>query len=320
MKTLRFFSLVLLLSISGICHAEVVNSVLVLVGNIPITSIDFASRKEHLENIAKMEKRKITDKDVYDDLINECVLNIKAQEYKIIVTDREIAREMDRIREANKIPDIKTFESLVEKQGMSIYEYKLSLKKQIIMQNLYSVAVQSEQISDEEADAYYAKSKGDERKYFEADTSVQIGWIFFSAKTFGEKKEKSELASQVRTMAANGQNFATLARTYSDDSRSKNNGGNLGYYTFVDLNTKKLSAPVSTALRMASSGSRVNTVTAVQESVGQGFWIAKILDIKKNEESIRRRVKNYLGEKNVVSAFANWLESEKEKIPVKTFQ
>ncbi len=320
MKTLRFFSLMLLLSISSICHAEVVNSVLMLVGNIPITSIDFASRKGHLETIAKMEKRKITDKDVYDDLINECVLNIKAQEYKIIVTDREIEREMDRIREINKIPDLKTFESLVEKQGMSVYEYRLSLRKQIIMQNLYGVAVQNEQISDEEADAYYAKSKGDEKKYFEADTTVQVGWIFFSAKTFSEKKEKSELAKEVRIMAVNGQNFATLARRYSDDNRTKNNGGNLGYYALSDLNTKKLLAPVATALRLANSGSRVNTVTTVQESVGQGFWVAKILDIKKNEESIRRRVKNYLGEKNVINSFANWIESEKEKIPVKTFQ
>ncbi len=320
MKKNKFIVLLLLfVSISSICHAEVVNSVLVLVGNIPITSIDFASRKVHLETLAKMERKKITDKDVYDDLITERVLSIKAQEYKIIVSDREIEREMDRIREANRIPDLKTFETLIEKQGMNVYEYRLSLKKQIIMQNLYGVAIQNEQISDEEADAYYAKSKGDERKYFEADTSVQVGWIFFSAKTFSEKKEKSELAKEVRIMAVNGQNFANLARTYSDDSRTKNNGGNLGYYSLSDLNTKRLSAPVSAALRMVNSGSNKNAVTTVNENVGQGFWIAKILEIKKDEASIRRRVKNYLGEKNVEKSFANWIESEKQKIPIKTF-
>ncbi len=318
---IRLKLLVLLISvcISNICHAEVVNSVLVLVGNIPITSIDFASRKEYMTALAKMEKRKITDDDVYKDLIDERVLNIKALENKIIVSDREVEREMDRIREANKISDIKTFESLIEKQGMNVYEYRLSLKKQIIMQNLYGIAVQSENISDEEADAYYAKSKGDEKKYFEMDTSVQVGWIFFSAKTFGEKKEKSELAKEVRLKMVSGQNFTTLARTYSDDSRTKNSGGNLGYYSLSDLNTKKLSAPVSAALRMVNSGSQKNAVTSVQEIVGQGFWVAKILDVKKDQDSIRRRVKNFLGEKNVEKSFQNWIESEKEKIPVKTF-
>ncbi len=319
MKTLRLSFLLLLMSISSICYAEVVNSVVALVGNMPITSIDFASRKAHLESLAKMEKRKITDKDVYDDLIIERVLNIKAKEYSIFITDREVEREMDRIREANKIPDMKTFESLIKQQGMDVDEYRLSLKKQIIMQNLYGVAVQNEQISNEEADAYYAKSKGDERKYFELDTSIQVGWIFFSAKTFGEKKEKSELANEVRAMAAKGQNFATLTRTYSDDSRTKNSGGNLGYYTLADLNTKRLPTHVSAALRMANSGSGKNTVSSVNESVGQGFWIIKILDIKKDEDSIRRRVKNYLGEKNVEKSFANWIQTEKEKIPVKTF-
>lgn len=318
MRILRLL-FVLLLSISSISHGEVVNSVVALVGNIPITSIDFASRKAHLEMLAKMEKKRITDKDVYDDLITERVLHLKAQEYKIIITNREVEREMDRIREANKIPDMKTFESLIKQQGMDIDEYKLSLKKQIIMQNLYGVAVRSEQVSDAEADAYYAKSKGDEKKYFELDTSVQVGWIFFSAKTFGEKREKSELAAEVRAMASKGQNFANLARSYSDDARTKNNGGNLGYYMLSDLNTKRLPTHVSAALRMANSGSSKNAVSAVNESVGQGFWIIKILDIKKDQDSIRRRVKNYLSEKNVEKSFANWIQTEKEKIPVKTF-
>ncbi len=195
MKVLKAFLFFII--ISSASYAEVVNSVLVVVDNIPITTIDFLSRKKYLTTLAAMEKKKITDKEVYDDLIKESVLNIKAKEYNITVTDREIEREMDRIRKANNITDLKTFESVLEKQGMSIAEYKKSIRKQIIIQNLYGVAIQHEQVTDEEADAYYAKSKGDERKYFEADTAVEVGLVFLNAKTFGEKKEKTETAAEV---------------------------------------------------------------------------------------------------------------------------
>nr|WP_241883731.1 peptidylprolyl isomerase [Brachyspira hyodysenteriae] len=41
--------------------------------------------------------------------------------------------------------------------------------------------------------------------------------MFFKAATFTEKGEKQELASKVRGMAARGQDFAELAKQYSED-------------------------------------------------------------------------------------------------------
>ena len=310
----------LLLFISSILYGEVVNSVLVTVGNVPITTMDFNSRKKYLIVLGRMEGKKITDEDVYVDLIDEKVLKIKAEEYGIQVHDREIEREMDRIRKSNNIPDIKTFEKAIMAQGMDIDEYKSSIKKQIIIQNLYGVAIKPTEITDKEADAYYIKSKGDERRYFESDTSVQVAWIFFKAKTFSEKKDKSELSTSVRKMAINNSDFASLARKYSNDSRTKDNGGNLGYYLISDVSTKRLPLHLSRALNMVNSGYKRGSVSKVGETVGQGFWIVKILDVKKNEDAIRSRVKNYLGEQNIEKSFETWIDDESKKISIKRFE
>ncbi len=310
----------LLLFISSILYGEVVNSVLVTVGNVPITTMDFNSRKKYLIVLGRMEGKKITDEDVYVDLIDEKVLKIKAEEYGIQVHDREIEREMDRIRKSNNIPDIKTFEKAIMAQGMDIDEYKSSIKKQIIIQNLYGVAIKPTEITDKEADAYYIKSKGDERRYFESDTSVQVAWIFFKAKTFSEKKDKSELSASVRQMAINNSDFSSLARKYSDDSRTKDSGGNLGYYLISDVSTKRLPLHLSRALNMVNSGYKRGSVSKVGETVGQGFWIVKILDVKKNEDAIRSRVKNYLGEQNIEKSFETWIDDESKKISIKRFE
>ncbi len=236
----------LLILTSAVLYSEVITSVVATVGNLPITSMDFASRKKYLNAMARMQGKRITDEDVYKDLITEKILDLKAREYKIEILDREIQREIDRIRESNNIANMADFEKAIAEQGMDIDEYKASIRKQMIMQNLYGLAIKPVEVSNEDADAYYAKSKGDERKYFEIDTSVQVGWIFFAAKTFGEKSEKSKLANTVQAQAAKQSNFASLAAQYSDDRATKNNGGNLGYYSISDISTRRLPTHITT--------------------------------------------------------------------------
>lgn len=300
-------------------NADVVNSIVVVVANMPVTTYDFENRRAFMRAHARGNKKTVTDEDVYKDLIEEKVMEIKLIQYGFEIDEREVVRELERIMESNNIPNMKTFEALIKAEGMDFNEYKISIRRQIAMQNLFGVASSNMEVTDAEADKYYASATKEEKAFFEGDTSVQLSWIFFKANSFTEKAEKEALARQVYNEAIKGADFAELARKYSDDDQNKNSGGNLGYYFISDLMTRRLPSQISTPLTMVKNGSKAGTVTKVGETVGRGFWIVKITDIKIDINSIRNKVKNYLYEKNAQTSFDKWLEAETERLSVIRF-
>ena len=186
------------------------------------------------------------------------------------------------------------------------------------MENLYGLVVNNTEISDKEADEFYNSTK--DKSAFEADTLVKLSWIFFKAATFTEKGEKQELASKVRGMAARGQDFAELAKQYSEDEATRKNGGDLGYNLLYDAGKRSLPAQINAGLNLAKRGYKVGTVSSVRELVGKGFYIVKIMEIEKDMESIRTRVKNYLSESRMRESFIKWLDEETKRVSVQIYK
>ncbi len=149
---------------------------------------------------------------------------------------------------------------------------------------------------------------------------MDLSWILFKAATFKEKGEKQELAGKVRNMAARGLDFAELAKKYSDDEATKNNGGSLGYNLLFDAGKRSLPAQINAGLNLAKRGYKEGTVSSVRELVGKGFYIVKIVAIEKDMESIRARVKNYLAESRMRESFIKWLDEETKRVSVQIYK
>lgn len=302
---------------NNILFGDVVNSIVGIVGSMPITYEDFISRKTFLNMQAKSMGHNINDDLVYKDLVEERIMYLKLQEYNYTIEENDVSRRLDSIAKQYNMT-LDQFSKQLRAEGISYAEYRNSIKKQIAMENLSGLVVNSGDISDEDADEFYNNSK--EKSMFEADTLVKLSWIFFQATTFTEKGEKQKIANTVRGLAARGDDFSELARRYSDDKSTKNSGGDLGYNLLYDEGKKSLPAQINAGLNLVKRGYKVGTVSSVRELVGKGFYIVKIISVEKDMDSIRTRVKNYLGEIRMRESFVKWLEDETKRVSVKLYK
>lgn len=310
-----FVFILLTFFVSNILVAEVVNTVVAVVGINPITRDDFVKRKNFLTAQSRGQGKKISDKDVYDDLLEEHILYTKLEELNYEIEDRDIENRVESIAKQYNL-NKEQFIEQIEASGIPFDEYRLVMKKQIAMESLYSSVVSPPEVTDEEADKFYASQSNKDKSRFEGDTVVRLSWIFFRARTFTEKGRKGDIAARVSGSAARGVNFEELAKTYSDDEKTKKYGGDLGYNLLADLETRSMPAHITYGLNLVKNGSKVGTVSRVQETVGSGFWVVKVTGIEKDQNSIRSRVKSLLYEERSREAFIEWIVEEKEKIAV----
>ena len=317
MKKTIFFILSIFLIQYNLLFNDVVNSIVGIVGSMPITYEDFISRKTFLTLQARSVGQKVNDDMVYKDLVEERIMYLKLKEYNYVIEDTDVSRRLENIAKQYNMT-LDQFSKQLKVEGISYEEYRNSIKKQIAMENLYGLVINNNEITDAEADEFYNNAK--DKSVFEVDTLVKLSWIFFKASTFTEKGEKHELAGKVRAMAARGQDFSELAAKYSDDEATKNNGGDLGYNLLYDAGKRSLPAQVNAGLTLAKRGYKVGTVSSVRELVGKGFYIVKIVGIEKDMESIRTRVKNYLGESRMRESFIKWLDEETKRVSVQLYK
>lgn len=308
-----FFNIVF----DNVLYGDMVNSIVGVVGSMPITYEDFVSRKSFLDMQAKSMGRNINDDLVYKDLVEERIMYLKLEEYNYTIEENDVSRRLDSIAKQYNMT-LDQFSKQLRAEGISYAEYRNSIRKQIAMENLSGLVVNGADISDKEADEFYNNSK--EKSLFEADTLVKLSWIFFQATTFTEKGEKQKIANTVRGLAARGDDFSNLAKQYSDDKATKNSGGDLGYNLLYDEGKKSLPAQINAGLNLVKRGYKVGTVSSVRELVGKGFYIVKVISVEKDMESIRTRVKNYLGEIRMRESFVKWLEDETKRVSVKLYK
>ena len=299
--------------VNNVLMAEVVNTIVAVIGATPITSDDFMKRKKFLS--AQSQGRKISDKDIYDDILEEHIMYAKLEELNYEIEDKDVETRIESMaKQYNLSKD--QFIKEIEASGIPFDEYRLVIKKQIAMESLYSTVVTPPVITDAEADKFYESQSIKNKAKFEGDTIVRLSWIFFKAKTFTEKGRKGDIAARVRTSALKGADFEELAKTHSDDAKTKKYGGDLGYNLLGDLAQRNMPLHITHGLNLVKNGSKVGTVSAVKETVGSGFWIVKVTSIEKDQSSIRSRVKSFLSEERSREAFVKWVVEEKEKVAV----
>lgn len=167
----------------------------------------------------------------------------KSKEMKIQVSAETVQKEFDHIRK--QFPSEETFQAALTFQHQTPTTLKSKIEKQLLEDEFIRKEIAPKvKVDDSKAEAYYNENK----KFFMKPEMYEVNHIFVSAidtakegKTdTPETQEKAkrlmnivdqearEKINSVQQKLKKGENFADLAKKFSDDEVSKNNGGSLG--------------------------------------------------------------------------------------------
>ena len=217
-------------------QARVVEKVAAVVG----ASIILASEVEEKAAPLLGDLARITDpgkraaratalrRETLERLIDDQLISDQAAELRLSVTPEQVDSSIAEIKRQNNIDD-KQLDDALHAQGMSMEAYRSDLKKQLLRFRVLNIAVGSKvTITDEDVKSYYNRHY----KAGSANTEVRASHIFLSipeGADAGVVAEKQALGRKLVERAAT-EDFANLAREYSDDAATRKDGGDLGYF------------------------------------------------------------------------------------------
>jgi peptidyl-prolyl cis-trans isomerase SurA len=165
-------------------------------------------------------------RNVLRDLIDQALLVQRAKDLGITV-ETDVVKELDQIRQQNKLPDLEALEKEVGAQGLNYDDFKNRIRDHMLVQEVVRREVQSKiNLDHAEVQKYYDTHKPE----FETPEMVYVREIFVSTKDKPEadlpklKQKAEELRQRV---LVNGDDFGELAKHFSDSVTAKQ-GGELG--------------------------------------------------------------------------------------------
>jgi len=147
-------------------------------------------------------------------LVLEAARQLEADKLGIEVTDDQISARIDALKKQDPFKGNNAkFEQEMKKEGLTEAELRNLYRGIIISEQLTSHITDNLEVSDDEVHDYFVEHKAD----YPPSREVQEILV-------GKNKEK--LANQIYQQLKNGADFAKLAKKYSQDPGSKDQGGN----------------------------------------------------------------------------------------------
>jgi peptidyl-prolyl cis-trans isomerase SurA len=307
LKPARLLSMTVLFlfSLWGIARSAVLLDKVVAVVNKEVITwselykaMQFDASRE-MKSLSDEERKKIfaeNEKRFLESMVDTKLELQAAKGLGIEATKDEVSDAIDTIKKKYSM-DEKAFEESLKKEGFTLDEYKKRLADQIVLSKLVGQQVRNKiVVTDSEIADYMTKNKNDE---------YRIRQIFFK-KPAGDfdKNELEAKAEEVMQKLKNGEDFSTLAYTYSEDPSAKS-GGELGF-----IKKEYLGKEFLEAISHLSVG-----------EVSAPFWTDEGLHIVQLEEKVnpeniaeyREIARKKIFEKKFKEEYRNWIRGLREK-------
>lgn len=220
----------------GLANATVVERVVAVVGEQAIFLTDLRRRArprlaEIYAQVPAGPQRAAYESQMYrallTQMVDERLEETAAERARLVATSDEVDRALTVVASQNRI----TVEQLLASKlslGESIADYREELRRQIISEKLIGLRVSPRvRISSEDVKIGYAQLQREERQQL----PYRMQWIvLFVPETASDeaKAERRRLADKIVSDARGGADFSVLAKTLSDDSATREQGGDLG--------------------------------------------------------------------------------------------
>lgn len=244
----------------------------------------YEAQKREFPKVGTQEYAQIRDQAVRF-LVQRAQFEIKADELDIDVSDKAVDKRIDEYKKERHKGSDKKFQEELKQQGLSEEQARDIIRANLIQEAIYNKVTSDVKVEEKELRTYYDKNKA---QYATPETRL-VRHVLVK-----DKKTADTLYAQLKDKGAN---WGTIAKKYSQDPGSKNQGGR---YTatkgqvvpefekavFTDLDTNEVSQPVKTqygfhiiqALEPIKKGS-TTPFKQVKEAIRQ-----QLIQDKKNKE------------------------------------
>lgn len=225
-------------------------------------------------------------------LISERIVKKETDKADIEVTDEEVEAEYQNM--ANQYNGVEGLQAAIAQANLTEEDLKEDIKSNIALEKLLKPQVEA---SDEEIAAYYEENKDE----FSQGEQVNASHILVE-----EEKEAQDIVKKLE----DGEDFAALAKEYSIDEGTKENGGELGFFgrgemveefdqVAFDLKKDEISEPIK-----SDFGYHIIEVHEKQD--------AKTISLDESKD----KIKNILIETKMPETFSKWYSEKLEEYKV----
>ncbi len=235
---------------------------------------------------------------ILDAMIEQRLIMQAARSRGAIATDKQIDVQIQEIK--GNFPSEQSFKDALSQRGLTMASLRDRLRTNLTVRNLLPL-VTTIVITDGEVEAYYR----DHQKEFERPEQIHARHILLQS----EVEAKFVLAKLQR-----GERFDALARQYSQDPGSKEQGGDLGFLS------RGTTVP---EFEQAAFTLRPGQTSGIVKSQF-GYHIIQTIEYKAGlpaqlNDAVRKQIRTQLLAKQQETAFGDWLKQLKVQAKIKRF-
>lgn len=240
-------------------------------------------------------------KEAMDILIEQELVRQEAEKQGVEVTDAEVHAAYDELRKP--FDDDRAFALRLETEGFTVENYRVFLRHMLRAKKyLDGIRSRVANVSDEELESYYHRNE----RRLTLPEQVRVRHILLSWKPLGKPDDRvalREMLEEIRQNALAGEDFADLAREYSEDS-TRVNGGDVGFFHRGEM------VPAFEAMAFSLQPGEISDI--IETPFGVHFLK---LEERKPERllplgQVRDQLREYIAEEKMEDA----VKAEKEKL------
>ncbi|GAB4302818.1 MAG: peptidylprolyl isomerase [Myxococcota bacterium] len=313
----KCFPALFILTLFLSAQAEIIDGIAAIVNGEVVTVSDIRQRlgKAALARFDEIPSGVMREKQLYraysdtlNELIEEALISAEAEKLNLSATESEVDRMIeDILAQRNLTRDF--LEKVLLAEGVPMWKYRETMKKQIIRQKIMGMKIHSRvKIEDEDVKNYYAQNIN----LAKADKKVKVRHILLLLPKDATKEEVEQVyerMAEIRRRVLAGEDFAALAREYSDDP-SKESGGELPEFS------KGTMLPSFEKVALKLKKGEVSEIVRTE----YGFHIIQCLDVSAPEilplKEVYDKIRDMLFRERLEEELKNWIAELKREAQI----
>ena len=289
------------LSLALTARAETINRILATVDGDPITLYELTQYGER-DIRARQQGASMDRAALLDALITEKIVQREVADKGVVVRDEDIERYVESIKERNKISDEQLKQALAA-QGMTPEAYRTQIREDLQRQQLIAREIRGKvSVTPEDIQRYYDAHSSE----YATPERLQVAHIVFRLAPDAPPDRVAAItakADEVRARLKKSDDFAALAKQYSEDATSEQ-GGELGWFKKGELLEPMEQAAAK--LKIGDVSEPIRTKVGLHIVKLEGREGAGRQNIEEHAEQIKQQLYNVALEER----FQKWMTGE----------